>query len=107
MFLSIKLGYNLPMFSKFRVYIFFPYLGVVIAIFIIVEIRTKYLTIKSGVDGLKSKIIEVLEDESGSLETMDAKTFLELTKHGSQLCIINGYVIDYTDFADYHPGVSI
>ena len=86
---------------------FFPYLGVVIAIFIFAEIkhissRLRRRTLPT--DKLKMRISEVLSTGNDIFETMDTKTFLELTKHGNQYCIINDFVINYTEFADFHPG---
>ena len=46
---------------------------------------------------LRQKVNDALNHKNESIQEMiDMKTFLELTKHSSYLCIVHGYVLDYT-----------
>jgi len=104
---SVPLGYNISIFGYIREKMFFPYLGIVIAIFFVAEAKSIFDRLRRRtlpVDELKTKINEALNTRDDIMETMDTKTFLQLTKHGNQYCIINGFVVDYTEFADFHPG---
>ena len=46
--------------------------------------------------------ILIMEDDK--LPEMTIENFLLLSKHGSALSIIDGYVIDITEFLPVHPG---
>ena len=106
-FSSFPLGYNLPIFGQIRKYVFFPYISFVMLIFIIAEIRQRRRN--AGKDKMCEGYLDGSnsiwdDDEDEVLETMTIESFLDLTRLGSALCIVEGRVLDITDFIDVHPG---
>jgi cytochrome b involved in lipid metabolism len=106
---SYPMGYNVPIFGHIRKYVFSPYISFVILVFLIAEIRLRRKNTKHGerleryLDGTAS-ILTWDDDKDKVLETMTIETFLDVTRLGSALCIVDGRVLDITDFMDVHPG---
>jgi hypothetical protein len=105
---SFPLGYDIPVFGIIRQYVFFPYLGFVCIIFALAEARRYRMNGSSHAGKLKG-ILEGNETiwEEGAdqfLDQMTMESFLEATKLGSALCIVDGYVLDITTFMENHPG---
>eukprot|EP00980_Cylindrotheca_fusiformis_P007157 scaffold1505_cov118-Cylindrotheca_fusiformis.AAC.7 len=105
---SFPLGYDIPIFGIIRQYVFFPYLGFVCFLFVIAEARRYGLNGSSHAGKLKG-VLEgkgtIWDDEADEfLEKMTMESFLEATKLGSALCIVDGYVLDITKFMENHPG---
>ena len=44
------------------------------------------------------------DDDGAGLRTMTLQSFLDVTRLGNCLCILDGRVLDITDFASSHPG---
>uniref|UniRef100_A0A7S1FVP3 Cytochrome b5 heme-binding domain-containing protein n=1 Tax=Corethron hystrix TaxID=216773 RepID=A0A7S1FVP3_9STRA len=96
------LGYNITFFGKIKkyyVYIVFMW----VLVFVCAEYNKKY----------KSKMNKKSREESSKvwneenfeeLDEMDSKTFLDMTRYGYNLCIVDGLVIDIKDFIKLHPG---
>ena len=107
-FSSFPLGYNLEIFGFIQTYIFFPYLGVVVVTFIIAEARRYRLNSGSHATKLQG-ILEgkhtIWEDDADKfLDKMTMDAFMESTKLGTMLCIVDGYVLDISSFVESHPG---
>jgi len=105
---TYSMGYNLDIFGFIQQYIYFPYLGVVCLIFIVAEARLYRLNSSSHVSKLQG-ILEgtntIWEDDADKfLEKMTMDSFMEATKLGTMLCIVDGYVLDITSFVENHPG---
>lgn len=105
---SFPLGYDLPIFGVLRQYVFFPYLGFVCLVFAIAEGRRYQMNNSTHAGKLKG-ILEGKEtiwddDADQFLDKMTMESFLEATKLGSSLCIVDGYVLDITNFLENHPG---
>lgn len=102
---SFSLGYNIPVFGQIRKYVFFPYLGFVVLVFLIAEIRQRRAQ-KANKDKVKAVVegVEGIWDDDGeNLETMTMESFLDVSRHLA-LCIVDGRVLDITDFKEIHPG---
>jgi hypothetical protein len=97
------MGYDLEFFGFFREYLFFPWLAIIVSIFLVTEARARFAnkrqweTIARKGNILNLAINKVLPELS-----MDS--FLFLTRHGSELSIIGGYVVDISTFVAVHPG---
>ncbi|CAB9503323.1 Dual oxidase 1 [Seminavis robusta] len=107
-FSSIPMGYNIPVFGFIRKYIFFPYVAMVCIVFVVAEARRYRMNgslhvekMYGIVDGKTSLWDDFPTDE---LEKMTMENFLELTRQGAALCIVDGCVIDLADFTEFHPG---
>jgi cytochrome b involved in lipid metabolism len=105
---SFPLGYDIPVFGVIRQYVFFPYLGFVCIIFVFAEARRYRMNGSSHAGKLKG-ILEgnesIWEENADQfLDKMTMESFLEATKLGSALCIVDGYVLDITTFMENHPG---
>ncbi|KAL9189115.1 hypothetical protein ACHAXT_011605 [Thalassiosira profunda] len=104
---TVSMGYDLEFFAFIKQYLFFPWLAVVILTFVITEVRAR----RENLFG-KSNNVEAVVQGTGSLLAMDDKdlpemtvdNFLFLTRHGSALSLVDGYVIDIGSFIDVHPG---
>eukprot|EP00980_Cylindrotheca_fusiformis_P016407 scaffold4891_cov140-Cylindrotheca_fusiformis.AAC.4 len=93
-------------FHKFSDYIYWPYLALVIVIFLVAEMRKIRL---NGVFHTKKlKGVEaghsLWDDAEDQYDEMTMEKFLELTRLGSALCIVDGRVLDISGFMDHHPG---
>ena len=105
---TIPLGYNMPIFGFVREYIFFPYIAVICCIFALAEVRRWRLNDSShaqeiqGIMEGKSSIWDDLSDQRFDKMTME--NFLEVTRMGTGLCVVDGFILDITDFVDAHPG---
>ena len=98
-----SLGYDLEFFGFFRKYIFFPWLGCVILTFIVTEARVRLAK------NLEEKIMigtgnDLTCANYEDLPLMSLETFLFMTRHGSELSIIDGHVVDISSFIEHHPG---
>jgi len=105
---SFPLGYNLEIFGFIQQYVFFPYLGTVCFAFVVAEARRYRLSSSSHASKLQG-ILEgtntIWEDDADKfLEKMSMDSFMEATKLGTILCIVDGYVLDITSFVENHPG---
>jgi hypothetical protein len=97
-------------FGVIRKYVYFPYIAFVGVIFFIAEVRKQRA---SGVNHTK-KLEAIMsgkesiwgddDKEANRLETMTMAKFLEVTRLGSALCVVDGRVLDITNFMDVHPG---
>jgi len=97
------LGYDLEFFGFFRKYIFFPWLGCVVLTFIAKEARVRLAK------NLEEKIMIGTGNDLAcanyeDLPLMSLETFLFMTRHGSELSIIDGHVVDISSFIEHHPG---
>jgi hypothetical protein len=106
---SFPLGYDIPIFGIIQHKIYWPYLGLVCLIFLVAEIRKRRLNgffhMKKLQDVKAGK--SIWDDEADADDTYDVMTmekFLELTRLGSYLCIVDGRVLDIGGFMDHHPG---
>ena len=107
-FSSIPLGYNLPVFGFIRKYLFFPYIACVGIIFALAEAKRRGLNGSSHI----KKMQAILTGETSlwddlpteDIEEMTMETFLDLTRMGTALCIVDNYVLDITEFMENHPG---
>ena len=64
--------------------------------FIVTEARVRFA------NNLEENILAIANDED--LALMSLETFLFMTGHGSELSIIDGYVVDLSTFIEHHPG---
>ena len=119
---SFPLGYDIDAFGIIRKYVYFPYISVVALVFVITEYRryrrNKNHSLKvaeevskrfsetalSGQDDTLNGCIFLTTIKDAELETMSMDTFLDVTRLGKALCIADGYVLDITDFMNFHPG---
>mmetsp|Transcript_35416 Transcript_35416/g.85880 ORF Transcript_35416/g.85880 Transcript_35416/m.85880 type:complete len:1612 (-) Transcript_35416:38-4873(-) len=108
LFSSVALGYDFPVFGFIKDHIFVPYIGLVCLIFLAAEIHKLRLNgvfherkLKEVKDG---KSIWDDQDAADLYDEMTMDKFLELTRLGSNLCIIDGRVLDISGFIDSHPG---
>ena len=102
---------NMQFFAVFRRYVFFPWIAAICLTFFITEFRNRR---NSGAKHLKR--VDAVRRGSMSLwgsvadgegmQDMRIDTFLELTRQGSSLCIVDGFVIDIGHFMEFHPGGS-
>ena len=107
-FSSIPLGYNLPVFGFIRKYLFFPYISCVCIIFALAEAKRRGLNGSSHIKKMQAILTgeTSLWDDlpSEDIEEMTMETFLDLTRMGTALCIVDNYVLDITEFMENHPG---
>lgn len=105
---TIPLGYEMPVFGFIQRYLFFPYIGFVCAIFVVAEIRVRLMNSSSHAEEMQAMLkgkSTIWDDvPSELLEKMTMDNFLEVTRMGTALCIVDRYVLDITDFTDAHPG---
>ena len=98
-------------FTIFRQYIFFPWIAAICIIFIMTEIRrrrtvgAKHLQRVAAVRRGSLSLWGSIADGKG-LQEMSIENFLQLTRQGSPLTIVDGLVLDIGAFSEYHP-VSI
>ena len=99
------MGYDLPVFGIIRKYVYGPYIAFVILVFVVAEVRDRRLRSQS-VEKILSETGSIWDDkdEESDLEPMTMETFLDVTRLGSALCIVDGRVLDITDFVNIHPG---
>ena len=91
----------MPIFGVIRQFIYGPYIGFVGLCFIIAEYR-RY---KGGNAATTMKLSGSLwKNNVDTLEPMTMETFLDVTRLGTALCIVDGRILDITDFIDCHPG---
>jgi cytochrome b involved in lipid metabolism len=91
----------MPLFGVIRQFIYGPYIAFVGLCFIVAEFR-KY---KSGNAATTMKDSGSLWNNNvDTLEPMTMGTFLDVTRLGTALCIVDGRILDITDFIDCHPG---
>lgn len=72
-------------------------------VFIVTEVRTS-LANKLQVKTIAEKGSFLNLDNEKDLPSMSLETFLFLTRHGSELSIIDGHVVDISAFIGIHPG---
>ena len=101
---TFTLSSGLSIFTIFREYLFYILIGLVCLVFVVTEYRNQSIR---RIEGKKDEILGdgIFEGVSGVNE-MTLETFLDLTRQGSPLCIVDGYVIDIGTFMTYHPGGS-
>lgn len=102
---SFSLGYDIPIFGHIRKYIFFPYISFVALVFLFAEWRKRRSQevnsdrLQGIIDGKDT----IWDDDEAGLDGMTMNTFLDVSKH-TALCVVDGRVLDITDFMDIHPG---
>jgi len=107
-FSSFTTSSGVGFFSFFRKFVFYPLVVIIVLIFILSE----YLLYRAKLSPKAAKDDDIgrarIFDETfgSSKAEMTIETFLDLTRQGSPLCIVDGYVIDIGDFISYHPGGS-
>lgn len=108
---SFSLGYDIPVFGWIKQHLYWPQLGLICLVFLAVELWRQYKNGKGHLqqleDATAGKIIFVTTFDqkfSENLEEMTVEDFLEQTRLGSMLCILDGHVLDVSEFAEYHPG---
>ena len=104
---SFPMGYDLPIFGQIRRFCFWPYISFIFLIFLIAEIRMRRYDKKhrKNLEDVISGKDSVWEDcDTEGLERMTMETFLDMTRLGSQFCVVQGRVLDITNFMDIHPG---
>jgi len=98
---SYSMGYDIDIFGFIRKYLYWPYLGFVILAFVVAEIRQR----SAGDVQSKMKHAGSLWDDDGSdLETMTMETFLDVSRLGTSLCVVDDRVLDISEFIEHHPG---
>ncbi|KAL3784911.1 hypothetical protein ACHAW5_006233 [Stephanodiscus triporus] len=102
---TVSLGYDLELFGFFRKYLFFPWLGIVIVIFLVTEVRVRLANKMHAMAMSGTGDILAFDNDKG-LPEMSLESFLFMTRHGSELAIIDGYVVDIGAFIEHHPGGS-
>jgi len=108
-FSSISLGYDFPVFGFIKDHIYVPYIALVCIIFLAAEINrirlngalheSKLKELRNGHSSIWND-----KDDADLYDEMTMDKFLELTRLGSNLCIIDGRVLDISGFIDSHPG---
>ena len=96
-------------FTVVRRYFFFPWLACLCLIFFITEYRQVLETRfkhKKKVESFSNSILNDKTLSSINTKVITVESFLDLTRKGSPLCIVDGYVIDIGNFMTYHPGGS-
>ena len=102
---------EMKFFTIFRQYIFFPWIAAICIIFVMTEIRhrrtigAKHLQRVAAVRRGSLSLWGSVADGKG-LQEMSIENFLQLTRQGSPLTIVDGLVLDIGAFSEYHP-VSI
>lgn len=99
---------NTSVFGFIKDHLFVPYIGFICLVFLAAEIH------KIRLNGAmhEAKLKELKEgksiwDDQHLVDRYDEMTmdkFLELTRLGSKLCIVDGRVLDISGFIDSHPG---
>ena len=98
-------SYTLSSFKVIREYVFIPLIIIILLIFLYTEYRQYYST--RSIDGKKDEALGYgIFDEISGVNEMTLETFLDLTRKGSPLCLVDGYVVDIGSFMAYHPGGS-
>ena len=100
-FSSYSMGYNMDIFGNIRTYLYGPYVAFVALVFFIAEVRQRFL---GDAQTAMKRIGRLWDDSDSDLETMTMETFLDVTRLGTALCVVDGRVLDITDFVDSHPG---
>mmetsp|Transcript_13448 Transcript_13448/g.25308 ORF Transcript_13448/g.25308 Transcript_13448/m.25308 type:complete len:1223 (+) Transcript_13448:3-3671(+) len=96
---SYSMGYDMPIFGAIRKYVYGPYIAFVVLSFAVAEFYNRY-----GGDAAKvMKGRGSLWDDDKDLE-LEPMTMEDVTRLGSSLCVVDGRVLDITDFIDCHPG---
>ena len=119
-FSSVSMGYDINIFGIVRKFIFFPYVAVVVLAFSLAEFRLRrnHTKHQQQIQGYLTGTVSIWDDGAGALqgsashihnddrnlETMTIETFLDAARLGKDLCIVDGRVIDITNFMDAHPG---
>lgn len=102
-FSNLHLGYDINAFGTIRDYVYGPYIAFVVLVFILSEVRQRksanatHSIMKSG-KGLWG------DEDDSHLDTMTLETFLDVTRLGNALCVVDGRVLDISSFIDIHPG---
>lgn len=97
---SYSMGYDMNIFGFIKNYLYAPYLAFVIAVFLVAEVRKRRSSAKKTMQNAGS----LWNDDDSNLECMTMETFLNVTRLGNALCVVDGRVLDITDFVDNHPG---
>jgi len=98
---SYPMGYDMHTFGFIKKYIYWPWIAFVVTVFAIAEFRKQRSgSAQSKMEGRGS----LWDDDDDGLDTMTLETFLDVTRLGNSLCIIDGRVLDLTDFLSSHPG---
>lgn len=98
---TYTMGYDMPIFGKIRQYVYGPYIAFVCLCFIVAELKRHHRgdaakAMKSGGS--------LWCDDGNNLEPMTMETFLDVSRLGKALCLVDGRILDITDFIDNHPG---
>ncbi|CAJ1957528.1 unnamed protein product [Cylindrotheca closterium] len=108
LFSSVSLGYDFPIFGFIKDHLFVPYVALICLTFLAAEIHKLRLNGAFHEKKLKEvkegKSIWDDQDEVDLYDEMTMDKFLDLTRLGSNLCIIDGRVLDISGFVDSHPG---
>jgi hypothetical protein len=72
--------------------------------FLVTEVRVRMANNLDAKLSGTGKILTFAND--ANIPTMSLDTFLFMTRHGSELSIIDGYVVDISAFIEHHPGGS-
>lgn len=98
---SFSLGYDLPYFEQFRKYVYGPYIAFICLCFMVAELRRRS-------HGNTARIMKesgsLWKDNDSELDQMTMETFIDVTRLGTALCVVDGRVLDITAFIDNHPG---
>ena len=97
---SYSMGYDMNIFGFIKNYLYAPYLAFIIAVFFVAEARKRRTNAKMTMQNAGS----LWNDDDSHLECMTMETFLNVTRLGNALCVVDGRVLDITDFVDNHPG---
>lgn len=99
--LSMFVRYNMDIFGAIRKYVYGPYIAFVGTVFLIAEIRKR----RSTTARMTMEHAGSLWDDDGTdLDSMNMETFLDVTRLGNALCVVDGRVLDLTNFIQNHPG---
>jgi cytochrome b involved in lipid metabolism len=95
------MGYDMPIFGQIKQYVYGPYIAFVVLCFMIAEFRRHR---RGNVANAMSLHGRLWGDDDSKLEHMTMQAFLDVTRIGAALCVVDGRVLDVTDFIDNHPG---
>ena len=105
---QFNISRNMNIFSLIPIYVFWISIAIILLIFLITEIRRLYMRSKHN-QNLENAMRGTMTVWGNSppkfgSKTMTIETFLEMTRYGSDLCIVDGYVLDIGKFINFHPG---